>query len=431
VVTISNLVGAAAQAEGMLVQALDLTGLAQKFGAVHCHLKIARDPELLMATRLSVGQCDVLIGADIVTSASDEALARLRAGHTVAVVNDHETVTGAFTADRDFSLPISAQREAVSRFCGTDRATFVDATRLARQLTGNTIGANVMLLGFACQQGWLPVSAASIEAAIEANGVAVKANIEVFRLGRLLAHDRAAVEALAQGAQPGRDSQTLSETADQLIERRARDLVDYQDAALAQRYTGVLARIAQTEQQARPGSTALREAAARNYYKLLASKDEYEVARLHTRTDFLASLSREFSGDFKIRFHLAPPLLSGTDPATGRPRKRAFGPWILPLLRLLAKGKAVRGKWYDPFGRSAERRAERALIGEYEALLELILQSLNGDNFDAALALAAWPDQIRGFGPVKEVSIAAAYQVRPALIESFNKTNLAVDPKAA
>ncbi len=431
VVTISNLVGAAAQAEGMLVQALDLTGLAQKFGAVHCHLKIARAPEHLMATRLSVGQCDVLIGADIVTSASDEALARLRQGHSLAVVNDHESVTGAFTADRDFSLPIDAQREAVSRFCGEDRATFLDATRLARQLTGNTIGANIMLLGYACQQGWLPVSPVGIEEAIEANGVAVKANIEVFRLGRLLAHDRARVEALAQGAQPGRASQTISATPEQLIARRGEDLAAYQDEALANSYSAMLARMREAEQRIKPGSTALREVVARNYYKVLAYKDEYEVARLYTQTDFLSALKREFSGDFKIRLHLAPPLISGTDPATGRPRKRAFGPWVVPFLNLLARGKALRGKWYDPFGRTAERKAERALIGEYEATLERILQSLSEGNFKAALELADWPDQIRGFGPVKETAIADARDSRAKLEFAFEQAGSANATQAA
>ena len=419
VVTISNLIGAAAQAEGRVVQALDLTGLAQKFGSVQCHLKIANDPDKLKATRLSVGQCDVLIGADIVTSASDDALARFRKDHTLAVVNAHESVTGAFTEDREFRLPIPAQRAAIERFCGEGQVTFIDTTELARKLTGNTIGANMMLLGFVCQKGWLPVRVASLEAAIEANGVAVKANLEVFRLGRLLAHDAGQVTALAESGRQERTSQRLSESLDELVARRVADLTAYQDAAYAARYRELVDRVAAAEQAAAPRSDALTRTVARNYFKLLAYKDEFEVARLLTDAEFLASLKDGFTGDFRMTFHLAPPLLSKHDPISGRPRKMAFGPWLLPLLRVLAKGRRLRGTWLDPFARHAERRAERALIGEYEATVDTILQGLVPGTLKAAVLLADWPDQVRGYGPVKNAAIAQAAAERERLTASF------------
>ena len=426
VVTISNLIGAAAQAEGKAVQALDLTGLAQKFGAVQCHLKITHDPALLKSTRLSVGQCDVLIGADIVTSAADDALVRLRTGHTRAVINDHESVTGAFTSDRDFTIPIPAQRAAIERFCGDGQATFVEATELARKLTGNTIGANIMLLGFACQQGWLPVRAGSLEAAIVANGVAVAANLEVFRFGRLLAHDPAAVATLAEHGRAPRASQVLAETLDQVIARRVDELTAYQNAAYAARFSERVAAVARKETVVSPGTIALTEVIARNYYKLLAYKDEYEVARLYTDTDFLKSVREEFSGDFRMTFHLAPPIVSRIDPNSGRPRKRTFGPWMLNALGVLKRFKGLRGTRFDPFGYSAERQAERELISEYEQSISTILDGVGPESLKSAVAYAAWPDMVRGFGPIKEQSIAEAHLGRVALATSFAKATNAL-----
>lgn len=419
VVTISNLIGTAAQAEGKSVQALDLTGLAQKFGAVYCHLKVADDAGQLLATRLSVGQCDLLIGADIVTAASDESLSRLREGTTVAVVNEHATVTGAFTRERDFEVPVPAQRAAIERFCGKGRVSFVEATELTEQLTGNTIGANIMLLGFACQKGWLPVGHNSLERAIEANGVAVRANLQVFALGRLLAHDPAALASIANAGKLNRDSLKLSEGVEHLIARRRRDLVAYQNEALGVRFLALIDAVAAAERAIAPSSTALTEVVARNFYKLLAYKDEYEVARLFTDGTFLDTVRQGFSGDHKLRFHMAPPIFSKIDPATGRPKKKEFGQWMLTALRLLAKLKHLRGTAFDPFGYSEERRAERVLIDRYETMIREILVSLSSANFDAAVGLARWPDMIRGYGPVKAESMATADAAIPALRQKF------------
>ncbi len=432
VVTISNLIGAAAQAEGKAVQALDLTGLAQKFGAVYCHLKVADNADELKATRLSVGQCDVLIGADIVTAASDDSLSRLRSGTSVAVINSHATVTGAFTRDRDFTIPVSDQQAAIERFCGQGRVTFVEATELAEKLTGNTIGANIMLLGFACQMGWLPVTHASLERAIQENGVAVKANLQVFALGRLLAHDPDAVYALTEAADPHRDSLQLSETLDQLIARRRKDLVVYQNEALAGRYMALVETTRAREQAATPNSSVLAEAVARNFYKVLAYKDEYEVARLYTDGAFLETVRRGFTGDYKLNFHMAPPLLSRVDPATGRPKKRAFGPWTMRMFSLLSRGKGLRGTRLDPFGYSEERRAERALIETYEALIGDVLPRLTAANHDAAVALARWPDMIRGYGEIKAESMRDAAVALDRLKAEFERGGQsAVEPSVS
>ncbi|WP_182914101.1 DUF6537 domain-containing protein [Sphingobium terrigena] len=419
-VTISNLIGAAAQAEGKSVQALDLTGLAQKFGAVYCHLKVADNADQLRATRLSVGQCDLLIGADLVTAASDESLSRLRSGATVAVVNDHATVTGAFTRDRDFTVPVFAQRAAIERFCGAGRVTFIEATELAEQLTGNTIGANIMLLGFTCQMGWLPVGHGSLEQAIESNGVAVPANLQAFALGRMLAHDPAAVTKLAEAGKPRRDSLAMSETVDELVERRRVDLVAYQGEALAARFLSLVESARQAEKLIAPLSSSLTEAVARNFYKLLAYKDEYEVARLFSDGTFLDTLKQGFSGDYTLRFHMAPPIFSKLDPATSRPRKREFKPWMLYGLRFLSKFNGLRGTVLDPFGYSEERRAERALIERYEMFMRDILGQLSVVKFDHALALARWPQMIRGYGPVKTESMIKADLALPSLRAAFD-----------
>ena len=421
VVTISNLIAAAAQAEGKATQALDLTGMAQKFGAVYCHLKIADDPSQLKATRLSIGQCDVLIGADIVTSASDDSLSRLHLDRSVAVINDHQTVTGAFTRDREFTLPVDEQKHAIERFCGDGRVTFHDTTKLAEQLIGNSIGANIMLLGFACQKGWLPVHVKSIENAIEENGVAVPMNLKAFALGRLLAHNPDAVNQLIDDGKSLTESTRLSETAAELVDRRRRDLVAYQNEAYAKRYSALVEKVSRAEQHLFPNSTALTETIARNYYKLMAYKDEYEVARLFTDGNFLKSVRQNFSGDYKLKFHMAPPIISELDPATGRPKKREFGAWMLFALGMIAKLRGLRGTSLDIFGRSDERRAERQLIKDYEQSVDEMLEVLTVQNYDAAVALANWPDKIRGYGPVKEQGMADAATEREALHAEFEQ----------
>jgi len=423
VVTISSLLGEAAQSEGKASQVLDLTGMAQKFGAVYCHLKIGDSVEALNATRLSTGKANLLIGADIVTSASTEGLSRLRQGVTQAVVNEHETVTGAFTRDGDFHIPVTEMRDTIERFTGEGNAHFFDSTELARRLTGDTIGANIMLLGYACQQGWLPVKLSSLESAIEKNGVAVAYNLRAFSLGRLLAHDPQRLVQLMDQGFPTQQWQVLSETHEQMIERREQDLMAYQSARYAKQYRQLVKRVCAAENRVAEGSTTLTDAVARNLFKLMAYKDEYEVARLYTDGTWLANVKRQFTGDYTLKFHMAPPLISKRDPETGHLQKREFGPWMYQALKLLSRFKWLRGTALDPFGRTVERRQERALIGEYTGRLERIINTLNPVNLSAAVAIAEVPAEIKGFGHVKENNLVKAQQRWDQLEERYRNAD--------
>ena len=406
VVTIANLIGAAAQKEGRFTQALDLTGMAQKFGAVYCHLQIAAGLDELHATRLSYGKAHLLLGADLVVAASEESLSRLRRGVTRAAVNAHETVTGAFTRDIGFHLPVSAMERAVADFCGAGRAEFFDSTELARDLTGDTIGANMMLLGYACQKGWLPVRHTTLEEAIEENGVAVPYNLKVFRLGRLLAAAPEQVKALAAEGKVPRDSLRPSAGVDELIARREADLAAYQDAAYARRYRDLVDQVRSVETRVAAGTTALTEAVARNLYKLMAIKDEYEVARLYTDGAFEQAIADQFEGPFTLNFHFAPPLLARTDPNTGHPRKTAYGPRMHRHLRWLAGMKRFRGGPLDVFNRTEERRTDRRILQDYEDTLRACLGGLVGERLGQLVDIARLPEAIRGYGHLRESSQA-------------------------
>lgn len=419
VVTISSLMGDAAQSEGKASQVLDLTGMAQKFGAVYCHLKIGRSVDELKATRLSTGKANLLIGADIVTSASNEGLSRLRQGVTNGIVNDHETVTGAFTRDGEFHIPVAEMRNTINRFTG-NQTHFFDSTDVALRLTGDTIGANIMLLGYACQMGWLPVKLSSLEAAIEKNGVAVSYNLRAFKLGLLMAHNPQQIEKLVEQGFPTPQWRVLSENVDQVIQRRVSDLTAYQDAKYAAQYEALVKRVREAEASLGSGNNALTEAVARNLYKVMAYKDEYEVARLYTDGAWLANIKRQFTGDFKLKFHMAPPLISKRDPRTGHPQKREFGPWMYKAMEMLARFKGLRGSKLDPFGYTEERRQERALIDQYRSHIEHILKGLNGDNLATAVEIAEVPKHIKGFGHIKERNLDQAQERWTLLMARFD-----------
>jgi indolepyruvate ferredoxin oxidoreductase len=384
-----------------------MTGLAQKGGAVLSHLRIAPRPEDIQTVRIAPGGAQLLLGCDLVVAGGKEALVTLAPGQGHAVVNAHEMVTGDFTRDADFSLPAEALKRTIRKVAGA-RATIVEGTRLATALLGDAIATNLFMVGVAYQKGLLPVSAAAIERAIELNRVGVDMNRHAFLWGRRAAHDPAAVEARAMPAAELPDHRRRSASLDEMIERRVADLTEYQDAAYAKRYHALVARVREVEAKRVRGRTELTEAVARYHFKLLAYKDEYEVARLYTSGAFLAQLRRQFEGQPKLRIHLAPPLVASRDPATGRLRKRAYGAWMLTAMRYLARGKRLRGTPLDPFGYSAERRLERRLIAEYEAVIDEVLQRLSSANHDVAVELARLPEQIRGFGHVKERHLAVA-----------------------
>jgi indolepyruvate ferredoxin oxidoreductase len=416
VVTIGTLIGMAAHLEGKGVTVLDMTGLAQKGGAVMSHVRIARSPDDIHAVRIADGGARLLVGCDLVVSASGEALSKLRRGYSRAVVNSYETMTGDFTRNPDMVFPGRALRDSVANAAGPDSTEFLDATHIATALFGDAIATNLFMLGYAYQQGAVPVSAEAIERAIELNGVAVEFNRQAFRWGRRAAQDLSAVEARATPRDAVPPSHRLSESLDETITRRIAFLTDYQDAAYAERYAAAVRRVRETEAARVPGAASLAEAVARALFKLMAYKDEYEVARLYAESDFVHRLAGQFDGPYELRFHLAPPLLGSRDPQTGHLQKREFGPWVLPLFRVLAKLRRWRGTPFDIFGHTAERRRERRLIAEYETTLDEILAALSPATHALAVELAALPLEIRGFGHIKEAAIERVRSKAAALL---------------
>jgi indolepyruvate ferredoxin oxidoreductase len=413
VVTVAALLGMAAHLEGKGIAALDMIGLAQKGGAVLSFLKIAPTQDEIGAPRIAAGAARLVLGCDIVVAAGTHAIPTMRKGVTAAVVNLEASTTGDFTRAPDLDLPAGKLREAIVDATGPGLASFVDAGRLARALMGDAIGANLFLTGFAWQRGFLPLSRAAIERAIEVNGVEVEFNRRAFLWGRRAAHDPAAVEATIGAPEPA-----TARTLDEAIAYRAEFLTAYQDAAYARRYTERVARIRDAEARRVPGRTDLAQAVARSLFKLMAIKDEYEVARLWTDGSFLRQLGREFEHWDALEVHLAPPLLAEQD-AKGHVKKRRYGPWMLRVLRLLARMKFLRGTAFDPFGRTAERRMERCLLAEYETLLDELAERLDAGNHATAVELACIPAQIRGFGHVREASVQRAKATQAALLDRW------------
>ena len=470
VITIGALLGMAAHLESKGCSVLDQTGLAQKGGAVVSHVRIAARPGDVTTTRVANGAADLVLGCDMVVTAGADTRATMRAGKTAVVVNSHETMTGDFTRDADLLFPAESLMRGIERAAGARQVERVDATRLATALTGDAIATNLFMLGHAWQKGHIPLSRAAIERAIEINGVAVEMNLAAFDWGRRAAADRDAVErraapgtaagvevappmeggpspAHSPGAAPGiieggpslarspeaapgievappRERETLAS----LIERRAAFLTDYQDAAYADRYRAFVERVRAAERSRAKGMRGLAEAVARGYFKLLAYKDEYEVARLHCAPEFRRRLEATFEGDWSLEFHLAPPLFARRDPATGEPRKARYGPWMMRVFAVLARLKGLRGTMLDPFGYTRERRRERGLIDRYERAVASLLDGLDHTNHALAVEIASLPERIRGFGHVKAKSIKEAERREAELLERFKA---AADPSAA
>jgi len=419
VVTIGALVGMAAHIEGRGVTVLDMTGLAQKGGAVLSHVRLADRQDKLSAVRIATGEADIVLGCDILVAVSDEALAKTQAGFTRAIVNTGRAITGDFVRNPDQDFPLAAMKQQVRDAVGADGADFLDATRLATVLTGDAIMSNLFLLGFAYQKGRVPVTSAALMRALELNAVAVEANKQAFLWGRRAAFDPEGMEKLAREHEPAAPTHRLSRNLDEIAARRRDYLIAYQDQAYARRYTDLVERARRAETALLPGGTQLTEAVARGYFKLLAYKDEYEIARLYTGPEFTQALGAAFEGAFKLRFHLAIPALSRPDPVSGEPAKRRYGPWLMSAFRLLAPLKFLRGTPFDLFGYGAERRLERSLIREYEATLDAILPLLRMDTLTLGAEIARLPEGIRGYGPVKERSAAVARQRRDELIQAM------------
>jgi len=420
VVTVGALITMAAHLEGKGSSVLDFMGFAQKFGPVLSYIRIAPSPADINQVRIEPARADALIGCDLVVSSSPKASLTYRKEHTRAVVNTAEMLTGDFVKHRDANLRASERLDAIGNAVGAGNLSTINANHLANALMGETIYANVLLLGYAWQKGLVPVSLAALMRAIELNAVAVDNNKLAFAWGRKAALDPSQIGHVLHG------DKLVDEALDALISRRRTYLSEYQNEALATRYEMLVAKAHECE-LAISGQGKLTAAVARVYFKLLSYKDEYEVARLHTRKEFLDSISAEFGSKARLRFHLAPPILSSGTDARGRPRKKEFGAWMLPVFRILASLRGLRGTPFDIFGRTAERRMERALITEFEQLIDELLPALREDRLQDATLLVELYMKIRGYGPVKEESVE---QVRLEIAQGL-QTLISVSSEAA
>ena len=421
VVTIGHLLGMAAHIEGKGAALIDMVGISQKNGAVVTHLKIAARPEDISAVRVASGHADLILGCDLVTSASDRILSAASRERTAAVVNVHETMPAHFTHDANFDVRGDELAMRVAAAVRPERFHAVDATDLATALFGESIAANLFTLGYAWQRGLVPVGAEAIAQAVAMNGAAVEMNLAAFLWGRRAAADEGAVRAVI-----GARSQPARETLSQLIDRRAGFLQGYQGEAYALTYRGFIERV----RLAANAPEDLVAAVAQNLFRLMAYKDEYEVARLYTDGSFAQSLARQFSGDFKLTFHLAPPIRGKRDTFTGLPVKSRFGPWMMTGFKLLARLKGLRGTAFDIFGYAAERRMERRLIADYRAMIEGLLPRLTPVNSAVAVDIAALPQSIRGFGHVKAANAVKAKALEAQLLKNFEDSGVALNRAA-
>jgi indolepyruvate ferredoxin oxidoreductase len=417
VITVGALLGMAAHLEGRGCTVLDFTGLSQKNGAVMSHVRLAPAPEDLHAVRIAAGGADLLLGCDMVVAASPQALSRVEHGVTRAVVNSYLAPTAAFVVNPDIDFEMLTMQRALRAAAGDAGTDFIDGTGLATALMGDSIATNLFMLGFAWQKGLVPLSLEALERAIELNGVAVESAKRSFAWGRLAAHDRAKVEAAARPSL--REDAPAAQGVAEVVERRAQFLADYQDAAYARRYRELVGLVEAAEKTRARGRSGLAEAVARGLFKLMAYKDEYEVARLYTSGEFLQRLNQQFEGDFMLEFNLAPPLLAPRDPHTGELQKRRYGPWVFRAFKLLARLRRLRGTAFDLFGRTEERRMERRLIAEYEAVVRELAQALDPDNHPLAIEIASLPQQMRGFGHVKERNVKKAKEREASLLAAW------------
>ncbi|MGI4880257.1 MAG: indolepyruvate ferredoxin oxidoreductase family protein [Janthinobacterium lividum] len=394
VLTVSALLGTAGHIEGLAATTADMAGLAQKGGAVYSHVRLAASNDDLTSPRIIAGGADLVLACDAVVAADKACQTLMVPTRTAVVANGDIAPTADFVRNRDLDFRSKLVEKSIRKASNPNATSFIAADTIATVLLGDAIGANILLMGFAWQQGLIPLKLASIEAAIELNGVAIPFNKRAFSLGRLLAHSPATVLAMVEAAR-GPVAEPPATTLPDILARRVSDLTAYQDAAYAAKFTGLVARVAAA------GYDALTEAVARSAYKLLVYKDEYEVGRLYSDGRFGAAFAAQFEGGQRARVQLSPPIFARLDPATGRPRKYSFGPWVFKVFGLLAKMKSLRGTVFDPFGYSAERRHERAAFEVYATSIERLLAGLTRDNLDIAVKIAALPMDIRGFGPVK------------------------------
>jgi len=418
VVTIGAIIGMAAHLEGKGCGIIDMAGLAQKGGAVASHVRIANSPEDIKAIRIAASGADLILGCDMVTTASSKVLASIEKGKTIVVVNSHEKLSGEFTHNVDFSFPTKKIIQTIIERTGEQSVSVVEAQKLATALLGDAIGTNMFMLGFAWQNGGLPLSHEALSKAIEMNGVAVEMNLAAFEWGRLAAHDLSALPASEKGRGEMLDHRRISENLDEMIERRKDGLVQYQGKGLARRFEKLVERVRDAEKTLETESEDLTRSVVQNLYKLMAIKDEYEVGRLFANGAFDEQLKSQFESWDRLEFHLAPPATAKRD-AKGHLIKKPYGAGMMKAFGWLAKLRWLRKTPFDPFGYSAERKVERRLLADYISTINEILDKLNAKNLEAAVALASYPREIRGFGHVKEAAIEKADHQRRELWAGF------------
>ncbi len=419
VITIGQLLGMAAHLEGKGIVTQDAAGLAQKGGATWSHIQIANRADAILTTKVGTAEADLVIGCDPIVAANKSTLAVMREGRTFVAMNTHGSPTAAFVTNPDWQFPAANCDAAVMNAAGAENVGSLDADAVAVQLVGDSLYTNPLLLGYAWQKGRVPISLAAMLRAIELNNVQVENNKRAFEWGRRAAHDPAAVQSLLKPAASGSsviEFVRKGVNLDEMIAKRVEFLTAYQNASYAAEYKTFVEKVHTAE--APLGSKKLSESVARHLFKLMAYKDEYEVARLHSDRRFLDKIAAQFEGDYTLNYHLAPPLIAKKN-AAGELQKSKFGPWMLTGFKWLAKLKGLRGTAFDPFGRTEERRGERALIGEYRAAIDEVLASLNAGNLALAKEIACIPEEIRGYGHVKDRHLAKARPKWAALMNEW------------
>ena len=421
VVTIGQVLGMAAHLDGLACSVLDVTGLAQKYGAVMSHFRIARTAEELHATRIATAEADTLIGCDLVVSAGDEALTRIGKGRTRVVVASDLVPTTDFSRNPDWQMDPAKVLDRIRERCGSDQLFAVEGLRIASQIMGDTIAANMFMLGAAWQSGAIPLSEAAIMRAIELNGTQIEFNKTAFLWGRRAAVDLPAVEKTANAGSVIKIEPRIDMSLNAIVKRSMDYLTDYQDAAYANRYKALVDQAIAADSKVGQGSERFAKAVARYYFKLLAIKDEFEVARLYTSDEFKQQLESVFEGDYKISFNVGAWPFGGVD-QNGKPYKKEVGPWLMSAFGLLKNFKGLRGGLLDPFKGNAERKLALRLLAEYEAEVKGLIASLNSANYDTAAALAALPEKIRGYGHVREQHVEKVAKEREQLQLALNKS---------
>ncbi len=433
IVTVGAILAMAAHLEDKGATTMDQTGLAQKGGAVTSHIRIAKRPEDINTVRINEGSADTVIGCDLLVTANGDALSRMHSSKTKVILNTYKAPTGDFSRDTEWSIPVSDMIKRVSDVCGEDNIKSLDSTNLATKLMGDSIATNMFMLGYAWQNGFIPVSQGAIMQALELNNVAVDMNKKSFLWGRLAAHDLDKAFSYIKSPLNQDDKVkekfthlTKSKTLEEVIQRRVGELKKYQNASYASRYQVFVERVREVEHALKPDAEyALTDAVAHYAYKLMAYKDEYEVARLYSDGSFIEKVKQLYEGNYKLKFNLAPPIWARRDSETGHLRKSEFGGWVLPAFKLLAKMKSLRGTAFDIFGYTKERKIERRLATDYREMIMGLLNNITADNYSVAIEIAKTPEKIRGFGHVKEASVEKVLLVQKELLEQFE--NPAID----